>query len=501
MILKRIAALSFVVVIVSGLFPSGVFAQQSYLDYGANDFGSKAPYWYPCHDWKFSWFLPCGYTPVINLTLKFSNEAAPDYLFPSIVLRPMFGPLPKDLTFLLPSNFSALVNTGGLGFTPTLYPTVTFIPYGGAGDPSDPVSGPGGPGFSVDLPPITFDPIPDPPADPFDLVLPIPGGSIDVPTPPDLTVPPASPPSGSGSPIPPPGSVPPTPPGGVPSPTPTPTPVPPGSPVPSPTGGPAPTPVPTPSPSPVPPTPAPSPVPPSHSAILSFFIPPSPTPSPVPPVGTPPSGVPVPPGSPVPPPTPTPAPIPSPTPAPSPTLVPTPTPPPVPPSHSAIISFFAPPPSPTPVPTPAPTPIPLPTPSPAPAPAPTPTPTPTPSPVPPGHSAILSFFGDIFGGGGDWDFGDAPDGTIAYPDDSSSGGAGGGATSCTSYVDSTPGPYKTTATAICGFTCISGTPTIDFYVGDGTPFIGSAPPSYAPPDYSCNGKPTLGKSSIGCSCK
>ncbi len=449
MISKRIAALSFVVFIVAGLFPAGVLAQ-TFLDFDPNNLDSKAPYWYPCHDWKFSWFLPCGYTPVINLTLKFSGGAAPDYTFPSIVLSPMFGPLPKDLTFLLPSSFSALVDTGGVGFTPTLYPTVTFIPYGGAGDPSDPVSGgPGGPGFSVDLPPIPFDPIPDPPDDPFDLVLPIPGGSIDVPTPPDLTLPPT---------VPPPGSVPPTPP----APTPT-------------------------------PSPAPAPVPPSHSSILSFFVPPSPTPSPLPPPGSP---VPPPTPSPIPTPSPTPTPIPAPTPAPTPSPTPAPSPTPVPPSHSAILSFFIPP-----------SPSPAPTPSPAPSPA--PMPVPAPAPMPPG--GILDDVGDFFGdiaddlsdlfGGGTWEFGDAPDGTVAYPDPEFVGGGAGGATSCTSFVDSYGGPYKTTATAICGFTCVSGTPTIDFYIGDGTPFIGSAPPSYAPPDYSCNGKPTLGKSSIGCSCK
>ncbi|MDO8467141.1 MAG: hypothetical protein Q7S83_03330 [bacterium] len=446
---------------------SALGAVGSIFDYSGklNDLYNKSPFWYPCHDWKFTWFLPCGYTPVINLTLKFSGGVAPDYVFPPIVLRPMYGPLPSDLTFLLPDSLSAFIDTDGLGFTPTLSTSVTFTPTDGFG-------GPAGPGVTADLPPIIFEPIPSAPTDPFDLVLPIPGGGVDVPVPPILTIPPASPPSGSGDPIPGPGVVPPV----VPA-TPSPTPTPP------PTGGPTPS-----------PTPTPSPVPPSHSVTLSFFVPP-PAPSPVP---TPPPA-----GGPVPTPTPTPSPTPTPPPAGGPT--PSPSPVPVPPSHSFIISIFVPPPAPSPTPIPVPTPSPTPppaggptpspTPSPTPAPIPpAPSPTPMPSPVPPSHSPILSFFEDIFGGGGDWDFGDAPDGTVAYPDTS----GGGAPTSCTAFIDSTPGPYKTTATAICGFTCVSGIPTIDFYTGDGTPFISLISP---PDGYACNGKPTLGKSSIGCSCK
>lgn len=403
MILKKLAVLS------GFLYLSLVLANPVS---GAND-SKQSPFWYPCHDWIFSWFLPCGYAPVINLTLKFSGGVAPDHVFPPIVLRPMYGPLPKDLTFLLPDSISALVDTDGLGFTPTLYASVTFLPFTGVGNPLDSSSGSAGSGLSVDLPPILFAPIPGSPTDPFDLVLPIPGGAIDVPVPPDLTAPPASPPSGSSAPIPGPGMVPPPP-----------------------LGGPVPTPT-------LSPTPVPAPVPLSHSAILSFFVPP-------PLLGEP---------------------------------VPTP--------------------APTPIPTPTPTPSPTPVSPPAGEPTPAPSLAPAPSLIPPFGDIfgdIGGFFGGFFGGGGDWDFGDAPDGTIAYPD-LAAGGGGAGATSCTSYVDSYGGPYKTTATAICGFICSSGSPTIDFYTGEGTPFIGSAPPSYAPPDYSCNGKPTLGKSSIGCSCK
>lgn len=66
-----------------------------------------------------------------------------------------------------------------------------------------------------------------------------------------------------------------------------------------------------------------------------------------------------------------------------------------------------------------------------------------------------------------------------------------GQSSCTSTV--TSGPGLTTATAICGLTCQSA--HITAYTGAGTPFM-----SYIEPQYICNGRPTLGTSSITCSC-
>lgn len=64
-------------------------------------------------------------------------------------------------------------------------------------------------------------------------------------------------------------------------------------------------------------------------------------------------------------------------------------------------------------------------------------------------------------------------------------------TACSSTV--TSGPVNTTATAICGLTCPSA--HVTGYTGVGTPFM-----SFIDPLYICNGQPTLGTSSITCSC-
>ncbi len=317
----------------------------SLLDYDANNLATKAPYWYPCHDWKFSWFMPCTSTPVLRLTLTFSPAIHSPIFFPPIFLNPRSLPLTRDLTIDLPDRLEFTLPKVSGAFTPTLVSTISFIPSGGLGGVGG-LLGSGSPSkdLTVTLPPITFAPITDISAEPVSLVLPLPG-SVIVPVPPPLTVP--SPfPGGATFPVPVPGVTP-------------------------------------------PPTP--------------------PAPSPVSPISGGPSG-----------------------------------------------GLFGP---------------------------------------------VIDFFGGLFGGitggaGGSYDFGDAPDGAVAYPDTSGSGGASG-PTSCVSYVDSTPGPYKTTATAICGFTCASGAPAIDFYTGDGTPFISLISP---PDGYACNGKPTLGPSSIGCSC-
>lgn len=69
--------------------------------------------------------------------------------------------------------------------------------------------------------------------------------------------------------------------------------------------------------------------------------------------------------------------------------------------------------------------------------------------------------------------------------------------SCTSSVGS--GPGYTTATAICSVTCTTGAPKITSYTGSGTPFV-SVPDPSKPSSYACNGKPTLGPSSITCTC-
>ena len=66
-----------------------------------------------------------------------------------------------------------------------------------------------------------------------------------------------------------------------------------------------------------------------------------------------------------------------------------------------------------------------------------------------------------------------------------------GQTSCSSTV--TSGPGQTSATAICGLSCPSAHVTA--YVGAGTPFV-----SFVNPQYVCNGQPTIGTSSITCSC-
>ncbi len=67
-----------------------------------------------------------------------------------------------------------------------------------------------------------------------------------------------------------------------------------------------------------------------------------------------------------------------------------------------------------------------------------------------------------------------------------------GQTSCSSTVTSV-GPGPTTATAICGLGC--PTAHVTAYNGAGTPFV-----SFINPQYVCSGQPTLGTSSITCSC-
>lgn len=67
-----------------------------------------------------------------------------------------------------------------------------------------------------------------------------------------------------------------------------------------------------------------------------------------------------------------------------------------------------------------------------------------------------------------------------------------GQSSCTSTVTS-GGPGPTTATAICALSCQSAHVTA--YTGAGMPFM-----SFVNPQYICNGQPTLGTSSITCSC-
>jgi hypothetical protein len=63
--------------------------------------------------------------------------------------------------------------------------------------------------------------------------------------------------------------------------------------------------------------------------------------------------------------------------------------------------------------------------------------------------------------------------------------------SCSMTV--TSGPGATTATAICGLLCPSAHVTA--YIGAGTPFMSTSGPLYV-----CNGQPTIGTSSITCTC-
>lgn len=259
----------------------------------ADDLYTNPPFWYPCHDWKFSWFVSCTYTPVINLTLGFAQSGLGQYSLSPIIGSPRSLPLNREVLLFLPDILTVRIDSNGESFTPVIYPSVTFMPSSGSGGSGGLLGTPGssggtppdGPDLSVDLPPIVFDPVVDPPIGPVDLVLPIPDPVLPVPVPPDLTVPPGASPRGSDEPIPSPGV---TPPSSVPAPTPL-----------------APRPAPIPTPAPFVPTPTPT------SPPVSGYVPPS---------------------------------------------------------LGGIID------------------------------------------------GIGDFFGDIFGGGADWDFGDAPDGTVAYPD-------------------------------------------------------------------------------------
>lgn len=88
--------------------------------------------------------------------------------------------------------------------------------------------------------------------------------------------------------------------------------------------------------------------------------------------------------------------------------------------------------------------------------------------------------------------------TTAPSSGSGSSGAITGGPGCTGNVGAT-GPGLTTGTAICGVVCPAPkTPKILKYTGDGTPFV-----SYdsAQGKYICNGKPTVGASSIQCECQ
>ncbi len=380
-------------------------ATGSSLDYGANNLASKAPFWYPCHDWKFSWFVSCTYTPVLRLTLTFSPAIHAPVIFDPIFLSPQSLPLPRNFTFSLPSRLEFSLPGISGSFTPILKSSVSFIPSDGTGGVAGLV-GSGAPSgdLTVGLPPITFKPITGTPDEPVSIILPLPG-SFSVPVPPPLTIP--SPlPGGATSPIPSPGVIPP--------------PMAPGA------GG-----------GYIPPSPTGGVVPPSHSAILSFFAP-SPTP------------------------TSTTAPAPSITPPPTGGLSPTPTTAPISGGVSGVVSGII--------------------------------------------SGVSNVFRGLSGGllggfGGGYDFGDAPDGAIAYPD-LSGGDVGGGSAasgSCSSSTDSAPGSSKTTATAICGLTCPAGSVAkVDMYTGAGTPYTALF---YPPDGWTCNGKPTLGPSHIECSCR
>lgn len=67
--------------------------------------------------------------------------------------------------------------------------------------------------------------------------------------------------------------------------------------------------------------------------------------------------------------------------------------------------------------------------------------------------------------------------------------------SCTSSVGGT-GPGPTTGTAICSVTCAAGqSAKITSYTGSGTPYVSGTVPTFV-----CNGKSTLGPSSITCTC-
>ncbi len=101
-------------------------------------------------------------------------------------------------------------------------------------------------------------------------------------------------------------------------------------------------------------------------------------------------------------------------------------------------------------------------------------------------------------------------GSLAIPSSSGFSGATGGDAGgtagsayskepgCTGNVGAT-GPGLTTGTAICGVICPAGRPAkITHYTGSGTPVVGY---DQAQGKYICNGKPTLGPSSIQCECQ
>lgn len=221
-----------------------------------NNLYDKAPFWYPCHDWKFTWFIPCTYTPVVNLTLNFIPPVVSSYSLPPIIFGARSFTAIGELLLSLPERLVARIISSGESFTPVIYPSVTFIPSSGLGGPGgflgspesyggDPGAGspgsfppgapPVGPDLTVDLPPITFDPIVDPPSGPIVLILPVPDPVLSVPIPPVLGSP-AGPASGSDEPIPAPGVPPPdfVPPFGLPVPTPPPAPSPALAPIPTP---------------------------------------------------------------------------------------------------------------------------------------------------------------------------------------------------------------------------------------------------------------------------
>ncbi|MEK7653779.1 MAG: hypothetical protein AAB345_00665 [Patescibacteria group bacterium] len=81
---------------------------------------------------------------------------------------------------------------------------------------------------------------------------------------------------------------------------------------------------------------------------------------------------------------------------------------------------------------------------------------------------------------------------------SGSGGGAGSGPGCTGNVGAT-GPGLTSGTAICSVLCPAGkTAKILKYTGTGNPFVSF---DQAQGKYICNGKPTVGASSIQCECQ
>lgn len=79
----------------------------------------------------------------------------------------------------------------------------------------------------------------------------------------------------------------------------------------------------------------------------------------------------------------------------------------------------------------------------------------------------------------------------------SGSGVVGGGPGCTGNASS--GPGYTTGTAICGVLCPNPkTAKIIKYTGTGTPFVSF---DQGQGKYICNGKPTIGASSIQCECQ